>query len=222
MACTKKETPAPVIPGLDYYPVSTGRFVIYEVDSTVYTELPRDTVHYSYLIKERIADSFTDNEGREAFRLERYIKKYDPLVSYDNIPWTIKEVWMLNASNTNIQVVENNKRYTKLIFPVEEKASWNGNAANTDSRQMYVYDYINKTETIGPHQLEKVLKVKHNEFRTLISYASAHEKYATGIGLVYREIIDLYANNIVPNVPVEGRIENGLLYKQTLLTYGYE
>lgn len=222
-SCAKKKIPdSSALLGLDYYPTTYGKFVIYNVDSTIYNSLAQTTITTSYLIKEKIADNFTDNEGQQAIRLERFIKKYNPTKPYDSIPWTIKEVWLINATNKSIQVVEGNVRYTKLIFPVQLNANWNGNAKNTIGEWLYSYNYIEKSETIGGKQLDKVLLVKQKEYRTVISYQNYNEKYAKGIGLVYREITDIYSNNVIANVPVEGRIEDGLIYKQTLVTYGYE
>ncbi len=222
-SCAKKIVPAdPSIQGLEYYPTTSGTYVVYDIDSTVYTQLPKDTLVYKYRIKEKIADSYTDNLGQPAIRLERYIKRYNPLMSYDSIPWTVKEVWMVNTSNTNIQVVESNVRYTKLIFPVSEKTSWNGNANNTFPELDYYYDYIDRREVINGILLEKVLLVKQKDYRTHISYEYYVEKYAAGIGLVSREIKDLLSNTIIANILVEDRIGSGIIYKQTLVTYGHE
>lgn len=223
VTCTKKKVPADEsLLGLDYYPTTQGKYVVYSVDSTVYTELPKDTVSYKYLIKEKIADSFTDNEGKPAIRLERYIKMYDSIKSYDSIPWSIKEVWFVNADKKSIQVSEGNVRYTKLIFPIQEGVSWDGNARNTIGEWLYTYKYIDKKETINNVTLDKVLFVKQKEFLTEISVEKYYEKYAKGAGLVYREITEIYSNNVVSGVPLESRIEKGLIYKQTLLNYGYE
>ncbi len=222
-SCTKKKIPVnDNLLGLEYYPLTQGKYVVYDVDSTVYTDLPPSSINTKYRIKEKIADSFTDNQGKPAIRLERYIKKYNAGKSYDSIPWTIKEVWMVNADNRSIQVSERNVRYTKLIFPIQENASWNGNAKNTIGEWLYSYSYIDKTETINNNMLEKVLMVKQFELRTLISYQSYKEKYAKNIGLVYREIYDIYSNTVVQGVPVEDRIQNGVIYKQTIITSGYE
>jgi hypothetical protein len=208
--------------GLDYYPTTIGKYVVYDVDSIVYTQLPKDTIEYKYRIKEKLSDNFTDNQGKPATRIERYIKKYDPLRSYDSIPWTIKEVWMMNADQKSIQVVEGNIRYTKLIFPVQEKATWNGNAGNTLGEWTYIYDYIDKSENINNNTFNNTLRVKQKDDRTLISYQYYTEKYAKNVGLVYREITDLLSNNIIAGKPVESRIESGVIYKQTLVTYGHE
>lgn len=222
-SCAKKKIPdTTALNGLEYYPTTIGKYVIYNVDSTIYNSLAQTSVTIKYQIKEKITDNFTDNEGKNALRLERYIKKYNPTKPYDSIPWVIKEVWMVNATNKSIQVVEGNIRYTKLIFPIELNASWNGNAKNTIGEWLYSYFYIDKTETIASSKLDKVLMVKQKDYRTLISYQNYNEKYAKGVGLVYREITDILSNNVIANVPVEGRIEDGLIYKQILVSYGYE
>src|SRR5690606_24821133 len=169
----------------------------------VYTEIPRDTLEYKYRIKEKIADNYVDNTGRNSIRLERYIKKFNASKPYDSTAWTMKEVYMINASEKNIQIQEKNVRFVKLIFPVEENASWDGNSANTLGEEIYTYENIEKN----------TLKVNQKEFRTLISYENKFEKYAKGIGLIEKQNTYLLSNNIIPNVPVENRIEKGFIYK---------
>jgi hypothetical protein len=221
-SCVKKSVPEQQVKGLDYFPLTNGRFVVYEVDSTAYGEIPRDTTVTRYLLKEKLADAFTDNEGREAIRLERYIKPYTPGKPYDSIAWRMRDVWMVNADRKSVLQLEGNVRYTKLVFPVEEQGRWNGNAYNNKGEQEYVYEYADRTETVNGVAIERVVKVKQEEFRTLISYEYQAEKYGAGIGLVQREITAIYSNSIVPGQPVEKRIEKGFVYRQTLLTYGTE
>jgi hypothetical protein len=223
VSCIKKKIPADdSLLGLDYYPTEQGKFVIYDVDSTVYIDLPVDTIVYKYRVKEKLADSYTDNEGNPAIRLERYIKMYDPNKSYDSIPWTVKEVWMINANKKSIQILERSVRYTKLIFPIQEKATWDGNAKNTIGEWDYTYDYIDKKETINNVSLDKVLLVKQKDLRTQISLERYSEKYAKGMGLVYREIIDVKNADVVNSQPVENRIKTGLIYHQTIVASGHE
>lgn len=221
--CKKKTVPIETIDtGTEYYPQTIGKYVIYSADSTVYdefTHLPKTT---KYQIKEKIEASFTDSEGKPAFKLARYIKKYDSLVSYDQMPWVIKDLWQVNISPSSAEVVEENVRFTKLAFPVKEGTTWNGNAKNSIGEWTYSYDYIDRTEAINSVNFEKVLLVKQKDFRTLISYQYYVEKYAKGVGLVYREITDLYSGTIIPNVPVENRIEKGTIYKLTVVSYGKE
>jgi hypothetical protein len=221
-SCKKKKEDESSVLGLDYYPTKLGRFVVYDVDSTVYNDLTLDTTYYKYRIKEKLADNFTDNQGHAAIRLERYIKMFNPNKPYDSIPYTIKEVWMVNADNKSVQVVENNIRFTKMIFPVALNSSWNGNANNNLGENSYSYLYIDRTEIINGKNLTAVLEVKQKDENTLIAKQYHIEKYAKDVGLVYREIQDIYSNAVVAGVPIEQRIERGVIYKQTLVNYGYE
>ncbi|MDI9340834.1 MAG: hypothetical protein QM534_09735 [Sediminibacterium sp.] len=224
LSCRKKNKDAaePVNPGKEYYPATTGKFVVYDVDSTWYNELTFQPTTLKYRIKERFSEVFTDNENKPAIRIERFIKYYNPNKSYDSIPYTIKDVWQANVTDRNVEVVEENIRFVKLIFPLQEGKSWNGNVRNTNTERNYKIEYLDRAETINGVSLEKTLAVKQIDFRTLISYQYASEKYAKGIGLVYREIKDIYSNTVVAGVPVENRIEKGVIYIQKIVSYGQE
>jgi hypothetical protein len=223
-SCKKEQTVAPA--GIDlgtaYYPTDIGKYVIYDVDSIIYSDFSKDTLVFKYRIKEKFTETYTDNLGLPAIRLERYIKKYSPAISYDSLPWILKEVWSVNYDQSTVQVVESNFRFTKLFFPLQLNSSWNGNAFNSLGKQIYYYKYIDQAETIGPLSLNTVLSVQQKEIRTLINYQNYVEKYAKGVGLVYKEITDLQSDSIVSNVAVEDRIEQGIIYKQTLFSYGSE
>lgn len=194
----------------------------YDIDSTVYRDLPLSSVTFRYRIKEKIASRFTDNEGKQAYKIERYIKWYQPNKSYDSIAYQMKEVWMVNITDKSIQVSERNIRYTKLVFPVQMNAVWNGNAFNTLGEWRYTYQYIDKTEIFKDISYPEVLKVLQRNDETLISKHYYSEKYAKGVGLVEREIKEIYSNNVIPGLPIEQRIEMGVIYKQTIVNYGYE
>jgi hypothetical protein len=223
-SCRKKKTASsePINLGKEYYPETIGKFVVYDIDSTWYNELTFQPTIVKYRIKEKFTQVFTDNENKQAIRLERYIKKFNPNKPYDSIPYTIRDVWQVNVSDKNVEAVEENIRYVKLIFPVEANKTWKGNVKNTLAEREYSYSYIDKVETINGKALEKVLQVKQIDTKTLISYQYEVEKYAKGVGLVYREIKEIYSNNVVAGVPIENRIEKGFLFTQKLVSYGTE
>lgn len=226
--CKKKTEEAPDV-GYDYAPVTIGKYVVYDVDSTIYSELG-DTTYYKYRIKEKLEEELLDNEGRPAIKLVRYVKYYSPSVSYDNMSWTIKDVWTYTKTNTTLQVVEEDVRYVKLIFPVKEDATWNGNAQNTFGERNYLYKYFDRKETVNGTTFENVVYVeqKDDKSKNAIHREFFIEKFSKHIGLIYKEIKDLYSNNVTvfPNgsgiVPVEQRIEKGVIYKMTYVTHGIE
>lgn len=216
--------------GYAYAPAVLGKYIVYDVDSTIYDDFNNDTVYYKYRIKEKLEENYIDNQGRQAIRLVRYIKMFDSTVSYDNMPWIVKDVWVYTKTNTTLEVVEEDVRFTKLVFPVAEKVTWNGNAHNTIGEWEYKYAYIDNQESINGITFDKVLQVTQKDDKgiNVIHREYFIEKFAKDIGLVYKEIKDLYSNTPTIDsithqvVPVEQRITKGVIYKMTYISHGYE
>jgi hypothetical protein len=224
ISCKKKKTEAPPDVGYGYAPDIIGKYVVYDVDSTVFDDFAKDTLYYKYRIKEKLEETFTDNQGRTAIRLVRYVKRYDPAKSYDQIAWTLKDVWNYTRTATSLEVVEENVRYVKLAFPVKADVSWNGNAQNTQPTMDYKYLFTDQKHSVNGTVFDDVLCVeqKDDKRKNVIHRQYYIEKYARNVGLVYREITDVYSNAVVAGVPVEQRIEKGIIYKLTYITHGIE
>ena len=214
-SCKKKGTEQAPDVGYEYAPETIGKFVVYDVDSTVYDDFYHDTMYYKYRIKEKLEENITDNEGRPAIKLVRYVKRYNPLVAYSEMPWVIKDVWSYTKTKTTLEVVEENNRYTKLIFPVKTDATWNGNSRNISGELNYKYLFTNLKHNLNGVIFDDVLCVEQldDKRKNAIHRQYFVEKYARNIGLIYREITDVYSNKVVANVPVEQRIEKGIIYK---------
>lgn len=222
--CKKKGPEARPDVGYAYAPEIIGKYVVYDVDSTVYDDFAMDTTYYKYRIKEKLAETFTDNQSRTVIKLIRYIKRYDPSKSYDLMDWTIKDVWNYTKTSTTLEVVEENVRYTKLVFPVKTDASWNGNAQNDQPEMDYKYLFTGQTHVVNGKVFDEVLCVeqKDDKRKNVIHRQYYIEKYAKAVGLIYREITDVYSNAVVAGVPVEQRIEKGIIYKLTYVSHGIE
>lgn len=222
-SCKKKTVPQPDL-GYDYAPITIGKFVVYEVDSIVYDDFKKDTTVFKYQIKEKLVEFFKDNQNRDAIKLVRYIKNYNPTIPYENQSWIIKDVWTYLRTNTTLEVVEEDVRFTKLIFPVKQGSTWNGNAHNTQSELNYKYLTVDQKNNVNGTIFENVLTVEQldDKSRNQIQRKYYVEKYAKGVGLVYREIRDLYSNKVIPGLSVEQRIEKGVIYKLNYLSHGTE
>ncbi len=222
ISCKKKIEDPPDV-GYDYAPKTIGKYVIYDVDSTVYDDFKNDTTYYKYRIKEKLEEIYIDNQGRSAIKLVRYIKKYNDTVSYDNMPWMVKDVWSYIRTSTTLEIVEEDIRFTKLIFPVKEESLWNGNANNTIGEWDYKYSYTDRAETINGSSFDNVLMViQKSDKGNQIHREYYIEKYAKDVGMVYREIKDLRSNVVIAGIPVEQRITSGVIYKLIYVTHGYE
>lgn len=220
----KKKNPTTIDFGQGYYPVEKGNFIIFEVDSTVYNEFTSIPLSYKYLLKEKLENAYTSESGLQNFRLVRYIKKYNPSVPYESMLWTIRNVWMVNISQNNLEVLQENVRDTKLVFPVKNRIFWNGNAKNNLGKQNYEYTYIDTKDEINSLKFDSTLRVTQQDFRTGISYDKSIEKYAKSTGLIYKEFVKIKFPQFTDTaLPLElVKIKHGVIYKQKILAFGNE
>ena len=186
ISCSKKEKDyvQPYL-GHDYAGLVVGKYVVYDVDSFFYDNFNGMIDSSFYQIKEVVDSKFTDLEDDEAFKIVRYRKESD------TTNWVLIDVWQSKLTTTNFQKVEENVRFVKLIFPINKDATWNGNILNNETDQVYDYTSVDKIETIGGNTINNVLTVNQFEEVNLIEEKMFEEKYAKGIGMVYKKSVDL-------------------------------
>ncbi len=224
LSCNKHNTEGAPDLGYDYYPAKIKSYIIYDVDSVVYDPLSiiNDTVKYKFQIKEKIDTLFTDNQGRPTIKIIRYKKKYDPNIPYSAMTWVLlQDVWMANKTKTTAEIVEENVRYIKLVFPAKLNVIWNGNAQNTIGQWDYKYTAYDSPSSYGNLSFQKTLTVTQKYFPTAISLQNYYEKYARGVGLIYKKIED-YKYKQIGGVAQPGVISEGTYYNMTINFYGVE
>ncbi len=204
----------------DYYPLEFGRYVIYDVDSfsfdNNFTPSKRDTFHYQKM--HRVDSMFIDNIGREAYKIMRYQR------TDSSQPWFITDVWYVVRTQTNLEFIEENQRFIKLIFPPVENYAWTGNQyiQIVDGNWYledwdYNYESVHSPEDINGFQFDSTLTVKQHDFETLIEKVYAEEKYANNVGMIYKQLIALQKQNITAswNEP-----DKGFILTMTISDYG--
>ncbi|PCJ26525.1 MAG: hypothetical protein COA97_05450 [Flavobacteriales bacterium] len=171
--------------GHDYAGLEVGKYVIYDVDSFFYNNF-NDSIDTSYYqIKEVVDSKYEDLEGEEAFKIIRYRKEID------STNWVLIDVWNSKITQTNFQKVEENVRFVKLIFPVKDNKNWNGNSMNTGQEMIYEYTSVDNSEIVGSTSLNNVLTVLQLDNINLVEEYYHEEKYAKGIGMVYKKNVDI-------------------------------
>ena len=202
-SCKKESTILSPITVNDYYPLQIGKYINYDLDSTLFVTFGTVKKIVSYKAQDRVSDSLTDSRGRLSFRVNRYIRKDG------TSPWVYSTTFLVTNTGGTIEMVENNLRFIKLAFPLKQDFSWKGNAfINTtsldpDLRYLdnwdYMYDSVNVPLSFNGIIIDSTLKImERDEFTgqdpnmpgTL--YAEKNysvEKYGKGIGLIYRDFI---------------------------------
>ncbi|MEI7597147.1 MAG: hypothetical protein WCK02_15470 [Bacteroidota bacterium] len=213
-SCKKDEVFKSVDVGTNYFPIDTGSWIEYQVDSIVWNDFypvedPRHLDTFNFKIREVNESYFVDNEGRSAIRIERYKKKND------STDWYLKDVWFANKTDKYAEKVEENERFIKLVFPVKEGVTWNGNAYNTWGNWDYEYQNVNEKLSVNGLSFDSTLVVLQNDQLNLISKIYSIEKYAKKIGLIYKEYINVETN------PADLTIKKGVKYKMQITAWGH-
>lgn len=200
----------------DYYPLEIGKYITYDLDSTVYyINFGQQASVINYQVQDRVDAEISDNQGRPAYRILRFIRKDA------SQQWVPNNTFMVVPTANSIEFIENNLRYLKLEQPVKQDFSWKGNSfidtySNyTDVKYLedwdYVYDSINVPLIINSLAIDSTIKVfERDEFLGQdpsipgTQYAEknyAVEKYGKGIGLIYREFLHWEYQGTQPGRP---------------------
>jgi hypothetical protein len=167
-----------------YYPTEVNSWVEYEGRRIIHVDALGSDTAYFYL-KEVITEEFIDNQGRTTFRVERFEK--DSL----HHDYVIKDVWYSNITTTTAEKVEENIRFTKLIFPISGSKSWDGNANNTIEKWTYEYDSIHEPRNYNSLDFDSTVKVMQIDNINPFQYQVAYEVYANYVGLVRKSYINI-------------------------------
>ncbi len=182
----------------DYSPLTVGKYIVYRLDSAVYTNFGQNAQVKTYQVKYQVDAKITDNLGRPAYRILRFIR------NSANNPWVPDATFMATNTGNGLEFVENNMRFLKLRTPIRDFYSWKGNSfidtysINSEIKYLddwdYSYDSVNVPLKIGSFNFDSTIKVDQRDEiignpNDRTSYAEINygvEKYAKGIGLIYR------------------------------------
>jgi hypothetical protein len=208
-SCRRDVEPGPDL-GYGYFPLEVGQWAIYDVEDIIYVNAdPQNWDTAVYQLKEIVESSFIDNQGRTAYRMERYKR------DHPDSSWAITDAWTMNIDAYTAERVEENIRYIKLAFPIRSNQFWDGNALNNLVEWEYSYDQIDEQKTINNNAFDSTVTVQQRDYHILIDYEQAQEIYAKNVGLIYKRLKDVEIENFDTL-----QIDEGIQYTQTLVSYG--
>jgi hypothetical protein len=207
VSCGKETAEPDFEDAAEYMALEPGKTIVYQLDSIVKTPF-NDTAFttISYEAKDVVDAEITDNLGRSSWRVFRYLR---PLGSTNEQDWTSNMTYMVTPLRKGVEVIENNLRFQKLIFPINQNTVWRGNThINTtpggplDYLDAWEYSYTAIGETFSPFdtpientitvlQADEALGVQNEkpENPDLDAYRTySVEVYGKNIGLIYKEL----------------------------------
>jgi hypothetical protein len=187
----------------DYAPLAAGKFIRYRMDSTRYVEYGQKEVVTKYQAKDVVEAAITDNAGRPAWRVVRYISDTNGIT-----PWKPISTYMIIPERNRVEYVEDNLRFLRLVLPLSEGFSWKGNSfidtytINSELRYMddwdYTYQKVDMPFTVWNNAtVNNTVSVLHrNETIGIPTDASVYsektvsrEVFAKGIGRIFKEFL---------------------------------
>jgi hypothetical protein len=222
----------------EYFPLQIGKYVVYQIDSVIYDFAPGGgTARDSFRIfaKEIVADTLRDQTGQLLFAIERYERKNDAE------PWILKNISTAARTTTQAIRTEDNFRFLKLIFPLDNRSEWDGNIWIDENREIeiagervrpftnwrYEVDSIDVQALVGQFAFDSTLLVTEADDTNIIERRLSRARYAKHVGLVWREqwILDSqYCNQSPPPAdcetrPWELKAEKGYILRQVVLEF---
>jgi hypothetical protein len=200
----------------NYFPLQFGKSVTYNVDSTVYTDgilvydilsatWKIDTAGVKYNKKSQlkyvVTDTFTDRRNFKPVLSYIIDVFYRP---YNGSNWKMANTITVTPTTNSLLYDQDQNQYVKLMFPITEGTSWDGNRLidlndpdkvyyrNWDYtyqnvHQSYNNSLVNYDNTVTVQETDQ--SVNYPSFDSLVAaYRTyAKEVYAYNVGMVYKE-----------------------------------
>ncbi len=199
-SCNKSDNDSFVYeePTRGFFPLQVGHYVVYDVDSVTWDNFDCSKKTRHLQMRYMVADTFTDNSGRPSFRVD--VEQRDNPDS----AWAVSQVFYATPTQSGVEVVMQNLRFEKMVFPVRNNVQWLGNRAidTTDASLSqyggWVYRYSNYLQPYNNGRLNfgstvtvTAIDDSVNNPETMPdAYAERNffrEVYAYAVGMVYRE-----------------------------------
>ena len=202
IASCKKDKPATIYQGYDYFPNRIGHWIIYNVDSMSDDAQKSKIDTFAYQIKEVIDSFYTDNTGARTQVIVRYKRTFPDTV------WTYQKTYTGNLTGTQAIRTEDGIKFVKLTFPVNVNASWNGGAYNNSAgtnavfpdwnQTNFQYTSVNMPLYVNWQNFDSCVTVLQLSNQNLIQEQYYVEEYTVNIGRIYKEIINVNAATSYP------------------------
>lgn len=232
-SCGKNETET--LPDLakDYFPLQIGKTLTYDIDTVFYDPQPGNTVKidtFRWQIKEIFVDTFKDATGLLTYKIERSERRRGDTSKYE-----VRKIFTTALSENEVLRTEDNLKFIKMPRFLGEKTTWDGNVYCDQSLIIEVagermglfskkWNYevltLGKAEKVGTKDFTDILTIRaQSDTRILTEKRYNLEKYAKGIGLVYKEQHILDTQKLDATIAWEKKAERGYIVKQTITSY---
>ena len=216
---------------MDYFPLQIGKALIYDIDTIQFDPQPNAPVKidtFRWQVKETFVDTFRDITGQLNYKVERSERPRGSAGSFE-----VRKIFTSALTTNEALRTEDNLKFVKMPRFLNEKTTWDGNVYCDQSLIIEVageriglfskkWNYevltIGKPEKVGTKDFTDVITIRaQSDTRILTEKRYNLEKYAKGVGLVYKEQHILDTQKLDASIAWEKKAEKGFIVKQTLV-----
>jgi hypothetical protein len=184
--------------GPSYFPLKLAYSWTYRVDSIHYNKkFGNANELFQYQIKNIVDNQYIDDEGKVIQSVTRYI-------SFDSTNWRINGSFSVRLDTFNVIRNFNNTKEIILKFPIQEFDFWDGNGLNNSPLREFEYKSIHIPMTVNSLLYDSTSTVIHQNIENRVQTFYEENTYAAGVGLVYRQWIDVSEKDIETDEPMDG------------------
>ncbi|MCG9881650.1 MAG: hypothetical protein MH472_13720 [Bacteroidia bacterium] len=204
-SCSKSDSKEETLEmGYEYFPIDSGIVKIFLVDSISYNDNTQKIDTFQFLLKEEFL-GFTDGQGLESHKI---IRRSVLFPNKQN--WESRISFFFLKTTNNLQMVEDNQRQVKMIFPIGNIQTWNGNSLNNLGRRNFQWQNLYATKLVADSINLPTVSVLEANVNNLIEEIFIRSTYAKNIGLVE------FTNN---NLNIQSSGTSGYKVSQKLISF---
>lgn len=200
-----------------FMPLELGKYIIYDVDSSIWDDTK--CIKYSNKSQQEylVTDTFRDAQKRLSYVVNIRSR------ANEKAPWVVNDVVYYTPGAEQLEYVEKNIRYVKLVSPVVEEKQWLGNNLMPQEDQDYNYlkgwkytyhnllapfdnGAIKFEKTVTVVETDQILNNPETQPEDYAYLLQSKSVYAFRVGMVYRE----YAYWIYDPIPMAKNCRKGV------------
>jgi hypothetical protein len=214
ISCDKTTEKFESVPLSDYLPLQVGKYMTYELDSTIFTNFGTVVAVHSYQEKQVFDAQVPDNLGRPSYRILRFLRDVSGTQG-----WSPAGAYFITPTDKTVEVIDNNLRVIKLVSPITQDNTWKGNRYLPNEAYSSLYgfsnDFLMSDWDYTYSSIDGSLTVKGKNYNDVLTVDGIDEEFNanaenftvinnSSIGYVNR-VADVYAKNL------------GLIYQEFIM-----
>lgn len=199
----------------DYFPLTVGHYMIYDVNDAVYSSGQANPVIKAYQEKDEISSVTVNTDGSSTYIVSRSSR--NTASDY----WVKTKDYSINQYPDKLIFNIDNQSTVPLVFPIDSKITWNGNMYNTLDAEDYHYEDISQPFASGTLSFDKALTlVERRDTTSVIDYDLGLKRFAIGVGLIYDEQTSYEYCQATAACIGQGIIDSGSKKTRKIVEYG--